>query len=327
MLQLFLSLIFFTTVTAIKTNWTCTIIASAPLADGATWSKQNCTSPSVPSGKNGSHIQKVGPVIINVVIGNLSSNLQLVPLTAASNTVTPLPNMTNPTPNKTKLLAGINAAYFYRVDETHFFDNVCLGKLKKIALLPVTTVSPNHGVSDGAIVRNGKVLGSNCDCLGENRVAVLSVNGTNSRIDVLLKRGDPPPFGIQFDAIGAGPNLITKSNIAIPPHDQNFANVYEHSANTGVGFRTTFQTREVVMITTDGHDGCKINDTTCGMNAFTLAYLMRDAFQCDSAMGMDQGGSTTMWIHGKGVVSNLGSSARPIFSGLFLVEKKDNKDD
>ena len=309
------------TATAVQTHWTCHTIASASLASGASWSKQNCTSPSVPSGKNGTKLQQVGPLIVNVVVGNLSSNLRLVPLTAAVNSVTPLPNMTNPTPTATKLLAGINGAYFYRVDEQHFFDNVCLGKLKKIALLPVSTSSPNHGVSDGAIVRDGQVLGSNCDCLGENRVAVLSVNGTNSRIDVLTERGAPPPFGVKFDAIGAGPNLITKGNIAIPPHDQNFANVYEHSANTGVGFRTTSTTREVVMVTTDGHDGCKMDDTTCGVNAFTLAYLMRDAFQCDAAMGMDQGGSTTMWVNGKGVVSNLGGGARPIYSGLFLVEK------
>jgi hypothetical protein len=116
---------------------------------------------------------------------------------------------------------------------------------------------------------------------------------------------------------------VTRGEIAIPPHDQNFANVYEHSANTGVGFRTSSSgTREVVMVTTDGHDNCDKADTTCGTNAFTLAHLMRDAFDVDTAMGMDQGGSTTMWVDGKGVVSNSGGGARPIFSGLFLVERK-----
>jgi hypothetical protein len=307
----------------------------------------------VPSGPNGTGLQhRVGPITVNVVVADLNataSRLRLVPLTAPPNTVTPLPNMRLPAHDEsssssssssggggsggyatTRRLAGINAAYFYRVDEAHFFDNVCLGKLKKIALLPVSTASPNHGVSDGAIVRAGKVLGSNCDCLGENRVAMLSVNGTASRIDVLQHRGDAPPFGTRLDAIGAGPNLVTAGDIAVPPHDQNIANVYEHSANTGVGFRTvpgspegTWR-REVVMATTDGHDGCKNDDTTCGVNAFTLAYLLRDAFGVDAAMGMDQGGSTTMWVDGRGVVSNPGGGAgRPIFSGLFLVEDEE----
>ena len=309
----------------ITTSWNCTIITSKTISIGATYTQQKCYSSRCPSGPKETKIIPAGPLIINVVVADLSpeSNLTLVPITALPNSVTPLNNMTNPTPNETDLLAGINAAYFFRVDEPHFFDGVCLGKLRKIALLPVSMDKPNHGVSDGAIIRNGETIGTNCDCLGENRITVLSINGTETRIDVLPSKGAPLPFGTTLDAIGAGPNLVTKSTIAIPPHDQNFANVYEHSANTGFGLRTTNALREAVFLTTDGNDGCKKTDPTCGTNAFTLAYLMRDQFKVDTAMGMDQGGSTTMWVQGAGVVSNPGAGdARPIFSGLFLAKKK-----
>jgi len=39
-------------------------------------------------------------------------------------------------------------------------------------------------------------------------------------------------------------------------------------------------------------------------------------------MGMDQGGSTTMYVKGQpsnGIVTNPGQGVRNIFSGLFLV--------
>ena len=308
-----------------KTSWNCTILNSKTLHPDVFYTKQSCTTSNVPTTPDITKTIPYGPLVINIVVANLnSSDLQLVPVTALPNTVTPLDNMTNPSPLTTDLLVGINAAYFYRVDETHFFDNVCLGKLKKIALLPPSLQKPNHGVSDGAIIRNGAVLGSNCDCYGENRVTMLSINGTKTSIDVLQGKGSSLPYGLELDAIGAGPNLITNSIIAIPPHDQNFANIYEHSANTGFGLRSSDEEgrQQAVFLTTDGGDGCKNNDVTCGTNAFTLAYLMRDEFGVDAAMGMDQGGSTTMWLNGSGIVSNGGGSGRAIFSGLFLSVKK-----
>jgi hypothetical protein len=35
---------------------------------------------------------------------------------------------------------------------------------------------------------------------------------------------------------------------------------------------------------------------------------------------MDQGGSTTMWVKGLGIVSKSGGGPRPIFAGLFVAE-------
>jgi exopolysaccharide biosynthesis protein len=47
---------------------------------------------------------------------------------------------------------------------------------------------------------------------------------------------------------------------------------------------------------------------------------MKDYLHCSSAMNMDQGGSTTMWVKGQGVVSNPGHGLRNLANGLFVVE-------
>lgn len=55
-----------------------------------------------------------------------------------------------------------------------------------------------------------------------------------------------------------------------------------------------------------------------------MAYFLKDYLGAQSGMGMDQGGSTTMFVAGKGnagIVSNPGSSPRNIFNGLFLLQE------
>ena len=139
----------------------------------------------------------------------------------------------------------------------------------------------------------------------------------------------------------------------------NIGNIYEHAANTGVGIaangtavsthgtcRGLFRrahTREALEIsisvchpavscplpsnaqflaTFDGYDGCPEADSTCGTNAYTLGYFFKDYLGVAHAMGMDQGGSTTMWLSGgRGVVSKSSTDGgvRPVFNGLFLV--------
>ena len=44
------------------------------------------------------------------------------------------------------------------------------------------------------------------------------------------------------------------------------------------------------LVTFDGADSCVFFDPTCGTNAFTMAYFMRDYLRVHTAMGMDQGG-------------------------------------
>jgi exopolysaccharide biosynthesis protein len=58
---------------------------------------------------------------------------------------------------------------------------------------------------------------------------------------------------------------------------------------------------------------------TCGVNSYQLAYLLKDFLHATSGMNMDQGGSTTMYVGGQGVVTNPGADVRAVGNGLFLV--------
>jgi exopolysaccharide biosynthesis protein len=150
---------------------------------------------------------------------------------------------------------------------------------------------------------------------------VLSINGSSTRIDV-LHRGDAPPAGSRLDSLSAGPNLVTTNEsgtfINIPSDDDNIGNILEHSANTAFGLTDDAR---ALLVTVDGFDGCPLLNASCGINAFSIAYLMRDHFGVSSAMAMDQGGSTTMWVKGAGIVSRSGGGPRPIFAGLFISEQ------
>ncbi len=126
-------------------------------------------------------------------------------------------------------------------------------------------------------------------------------------------------------SLSAGPYLLETNAsgtfIAIPSDDENVLNVLEHSANTGFGLSAN---GSAYFVTFDGYDGCGVFDPTCGTNAVTMAYFFRDYLNATSAMGMDQGGSTTMYVAGHGtdgIVSNPGRGARNIFNGLFLLQE------
>lgn len=122
------------------------------------------------------------------------------------------------------LLGGINGGYFWRLDITPVWvDDVCLGKTRKDAERPANASCANCGVGDAVSVSLGALVSHNCDCHGFSRPAVLSINGTSSRIDV-LHRGDPAPAGTALDAIGAGPNLVSTNAsgtfVNIPKDDE-----------------------------------------------------------------------------------------------------------
>ena len=264
----------------------------------------------------------LGPLVTNIVTIDLTApGVRLVPVRAAAPTfLQPLDQMVASDGRK-GLLAGINAGYFWRTDVSSFWDSVCQGKLRADALQPASPGHPNWGVGDAAMVVDGATLSSNCNCTGFSRPAVLSIDGPKSRIDV-LHRGDPPPAGVSLDAIAAGPNLVSTSAngtvIDIPKDDDNLGNILEHAANTMVAFRDNL----AFFVTFDGFDGCSFFDPTCGTNAFSMAYFARDFLKATSAMGMDQGGSTTMFVRGQGangIVSHSGGGARPVFNGLFVL--------
>jgi hypothetical protein len=312
----------------VRTNWTCAELSSVQLAPGARWQRLKCSGVGIPL---------FGPsdgIVVNVVVGDLSaaSGLRLVPGVAA---VGPsgfaLDSLDRIAAAQggggSNILAGINAGYFYRLDVATFFDGVCIGKGASDAKQAPSLTAPNNGITDGTTVVGGKLLGSNCDCPGFSRPVILTIDGVNSRFDVLT-RGAEPPEGLAKDAVGAGPNLVSAnasgSYVDIPSDDDNIGNILEHAANTGVGLRPTAAGGvEALLVTTDGYDGCGLLNSTCGTNAFSLAYLFKDYFNATTAMAMDQGGSTTMFVAGQpdnGIVSHSGGGARAIASALFLAK-------
>jgi len=289
-----------------------------------TWSRLRCTSSPIPV------FGVAGPLVVNVVEAPLgAAGVRLLPVATAppagagpsAAQLMPLDRIVAAAP---ACVAAVNGGYFWRLDSAGFIDTVCLLKLRGDAEKRAAAGVPNAGIADGAIVAGGVLYGSNCDCAGSSRPAVLSINGTSSRVDV-LHRGDAPPAGLALDAISAGPNLVTTnasgSFVDIPADDDNVGNILEHSANTAVGLRAD---GTAVLVTVDGNDGCSPFDPTCVINAYSLAYLMRDFFNATTALNMDQGGSTTMWVKGApgtGVVSNPGAGTRNIFGALCIVEE------
>jgi hypothetical protein len=298
------------------TVWHCTELNSSTIVTGATWQQLNCSSPGVP------FFGPAGPVMVNVVTADLSQpHLRLV-ASVAPPSLGLAPLNTIASSDGRNLIAGVNGGYFYRLDVSSFFDGVCICKDATDAKQPVNASSPNFGIGDGLTISRGKLLATNCDCLCcFNKPTVFTANGTFSRIDV-VSQGGAPPFGLGYETVTAGPFLLETNAsgtfVAIPQDDENIFNVLEHSANTGVGLDGG---GSAFFVTFDGYDGCGVTDPTCGTNAYTMAYFFMDYLHATTAMGMDQGGSTTMYVAGKGsagIVSNPGSAPRHVYNGLFL---------
>jgi hypothetical protein len=139
--------------TEATTRWQCTALAgSAELAGGAVrWGRQRCTliSPppwfterpyrqppkGLPASMWNASLWLVHNITLNVVTANLSApGVRAVPGVADPATGTaPVPAIAryannNATPG---LLAGVNGGYFYRVHDTNFKDDVCIGKNRR----------------------------------------------------------------------------------------------------------------------------------------------------------------------------------------------------
>ena len=210
-------------------------------------------------------------------------------------------------------------------------------------------------MGDSLLIVDGQLRGSNCDKVGYSVPATLVLDAPSPRI-LVQTRGAGLPNATK-NALAAGPNLVSFANgsafIDIRANDDNnniyvctlhgpcglvlwtgrnclqppvaWASPQEHAANTAVGLQFAADgvtATTLFMVTADGHDGATARDPTSGINAHQFAFFLKDVVGADAAMGMDQGGSTTMWIKGYGVVSNSdtpgGSDPRPLYDGLFV---------
>ncbi len=126
-----------------------------------------------------------------------------------------------------------------------------------------------------------------------------------------------------INGIAAGPNLISEDASGRPFINIKGLNVniIEHSSNTAVGLVRRSPggpMSTMFMVVSNGRDSCKSSDPTCGLNAMHMAYFLKDFLGVNQAMEMDQGGSSTMWVQGLGIVSNKGDSPRKLYSSLFV---------
>ena len=159
----------------------CATLVQKTLAPGATWTQYNCTAENVP------YLPilpatSLGPIVVNVVETLLATpGLRLVPITAANNgglgTVDAIAAKSAYGAN---VLAGINGGYFWEINNgAKWFDNVCMCKKYDDAMKPASFDAPNQGVSDGYVVANGTLLGTDCDCFCcFNKPSFITINGT-----------------------------------------------------------------------------------------------------------------------------------------------------
>jgi hypothetical protein len=303
-----------------RSSWNCSVAHQERIAGAAVvWIKYNCSG-MTPLGPN-------GPMIFNTVEVDLSSDAIFVtPMIA--NTTHQLAPLNQIAAQDSRIIAGINGGYFYRTDVSTFIDNVCWGKSKAQAEQPPSQAKPDNGVGDTLVMIDGVQGSTNCDCIGYNKPATLVINGTASYITV-QNTASPAPPGVK-SCLAAGPNLVSHNSsgsfLGIPSDDEN-SNILEWSSNTAAGLTTLPSGKTLLtLVTADGYDGCMWLDPVCGIDAYNFAFFMKDYLNVTTAMEMDQGGSTTMFIKGRGKDGIVSCSSnkdctggpRPLFSGLMV---------
>ena len=238
MIQQFSLLIIFVVVVLIVASddepsvyWKCVKVQdSKPLtaSSSVVWMKENCTN-----------IENADPLLVvnSITIDLTANDIRITPAVSAfqGEPLLPLDQLAL-SDSKQKLIAGINGGYFWRLDITPvWFDDVCQTKVRKEAEHPASRVEPNFGIHDGTVKISGLTVGSNCDCPGYSRPAVISNMGTNSDWEIsVMQRGEQPANNV-YSALGAGPNLVsfnstTKTSFIDIPADDDNINIHEHAA-------------------------------------------------------------------------------------------------
>mmetsp|Transcript_2879 Transcript_2879/g.6065 ORF Transcript_2879/g.6065 Transcript_2879/m.6065 type:complete len:327 (-) Transcript_2879:155-1135(-) len=312
----------------VAAEWRCITTAddvSLSASGSVKWQVQNCSMDA-----DGPPLLKVNSLVIDLT----SKDVRVLPAVSKdpNNLLASVPDQAASNPDR-NFIAGINGGYFWRVDITPIWvDDVCRGK-KRSEAEHEAGEDANWGLHDGLIKVDSEVLGSNCDCKGFSRPAVVSTSTTDMGdygIEV-LQRGEQGSADIVY-GLGAGPNLVSfnastgESYVDIPADDDNI-NIHEHAANSAVGLvldPVTGKAVTMLLVTTDGSDECGRLDPSCGITATNLAQLLKEHFLVTQAMSMDQGGSTTMWVKAatdfpQGVVSYAGGGARAV-ANSFMVE-------
>ena len=116
-----------------------------------------------------------------------------------------------------------------------------------------------------------------------------------------------------LDTIGGNPTLIEDGvNVAEDCEGSYFC---ARNPRTAVGINRRGQ---ILLVTVDGRQKRSV-----GMTLVQLSKLF-EYLNATWALNMDGGGSTTMWVKGKGIVNRIsGTSERPVGSALLVLPRRD----
>lgn len=216
-------------------------------------------------------------------------------------------------------VAGVNGGYFRT--RYNSLDQNCI---KRSPQKPMDT--PDH-IGDGLLIIDSKVYSTNCygGVLAEKGRSSLIQDATTKQWRIERVETDVVPTNA-LNAIGAGPGLI--QTIAGQPKIQitweGILSTLEFSANTAVILAKDKQDNpHMLFFTVDGIDR-QYGMTSISMANFIYYKIPRlFPLQLVSAMSMDQGKSTTLFVKDakNPIVSasdKSGGASRPIYDGLFI---------
>ncbi len=217
-------------------------------------------------------------------------------------------------------VAGINGGYFRtRLNRQ---DPNCMERSSK---KPLDT--PNH-VGEGLLVIDSQVYSTNCDGgkLSEVGRSSLIQDAITKQWRIERVQKDTVPANT-LNAIGAGPGLI--QTIAGKPQIQmtweGIWSTFEFSANAAVILAKDKQGNpHMLFFTVDGIDR-EYGMTSIGMTNFIYNKIPTlFGLQLISAMSMDQGNSTTLFVKkaDNHIASVTGAQGkiRDVYDGLFIVD-------
>jgi exopolysaccharide biosynthesis protein len=217
-------------------------------------------------------------------------------------------------------IAGINGGYFRKKPNRR--DENCIRRSPK---KPLDT--PEH-IGEGLLVIDQQVYSTNCNggSLAENGRSTLIQDAMTKQWRIERVEHDVVPANT-LNAIGAGPGLI--QTIEGKPQIQitweGILSTLEFSANAAVILAKDKQGEpHMLFFTVDGIDR-EYGMTSLGMTNFIYNKIPTlFGLQLVSAMSMDQGNSTTLFVKkaDQPIVSITGTrgAVRNIYDGLFIID-------
>lgn len=263
---------------------------------------------------------QTGPLTINIIDADLSDpHLFVKPAMGDANEHDPYRNNISALARSNPhFIAGINGGYFLARNDGS--DANCRSRVTKG---PITAAAQ---VGDGLLIIDKRPYSTNCNgtLLSEKKRSVLIQDATTKLWYIKNIKANTVPTSAE-NAIGAGPQLIKmrQGKPQIWLTWQGILSTFEFGANTAVILAVDKDNHQhMLLFTVNGHD--KIY----GMTSMTMANFIYHVvppllnIQLTSAMSMDQGNSTGMYIKKENphLVSKTGrhNTMRNIYDALFI---------